>query len=415
MSAAAQAAFLLSLLAVVVRFSAHAYLTWRQVAAVSTSRKAVPFGLAGSIALPEHQKSCSYTTAKCALSAAEQAVDAVALVILLAGGLTLLGGWIRPEEGILQSAVFVGAVLLVGTLVDLPFGVYRQLRLEKRYGFGRMTPALLVADRLKGLAVAMAFGIPLLFGILWAIKAAGQFWWLLAWTLLAAANLLSVVVFPTLVAPLFNKFTPLPDGELKERALALLHRCGFATAGLYVADGSRRSRHSNAYFTGFGRAKRIVLFDTLLNALDDDEIAAVLAHELGHYKLRHIVVRVAWLLAASLALFSLLGWLHGTAWLYEAFGLEPSGGAALALALLLVPAFGFPLAPLFTALSRRHEFEADAFAADLEGAKAIESALVKLYRDNAAPLATDALYSKFFDSHPPAGIRLARLKERAAA
>ncbi len=415
MSPAAEFAFFAALAAVCAKLVLQLYLLGRQAKSVARSRGAVPAGFEESVTPEEHRKSCDYTLAKLRVEALDNGAEAAVTVILLSWGLAALGDLIVPEAGALRGTAFVGCVLLLSSAAGLPFALHRQLKLERRFGFGRMTPGLFLADLAKGLAVTACIGLPLLGAILWCVGAAGAYWWLWAWALLSGANLLVAVIFPTWIAPLFNKFEPLGEGGLRSRAEAMLERCGFASDGLFVADGSRRSRHSNAYFAGLGRSKRVVLFDTLVDSLDEDEIAAVLAHELGHCKLRHIRKRLLWSLGASLAMFAALGGLFATGWFFEAFGLEPSAGAGIAIALLAAPAFGLPLAPAFSALSRKHEFEADAFAADLESAPALESALLKLYRDNAAPLAPDELYSKFHYSHPPASQRLARLRSLAAA
>jgi STE24 endopeptidase len=276
-----------------------------------------------------------------------------------------------------------------------------------------MTPALFVADTLKGALVGAALGLPLLALVLWLMRASGELWWLWTWIAWMAFNLAVMVLFPTVIAPLFNKFEPLPEGEVRKRVQALLERCGFRARGLFVMDGSRRSAHGNAYFTGLGRARRIVFFDTLLARLDADEIEAVLAHELGHFKLRHIPKRIALTFALSLAGLWLLGWLSRQPWFYQALGLTPdpamADAAALVLFFLALPVFAFPLQPLFALASRRHEFQADAFAAAQTDPKHLASALVKLYEDNASTLTPDPVHSAFHDSHPPAVQRIGRL------
>lgn len=406
---AGQAFFLLAVAAVIARLGVRLALDRRQARALSAGRGTVPAGFERTVSPRAHRKSCDYALARLRAGSAEAVADAAVTVAWVSAGLAALDGALRPGDGTARAVLFVGAVLLAQTAAGLPFDAWRTLGIERRFGFGRVTPGLFVADRAKGLAVACAFGAPLLAAVLWVVANAGPLWWLLAWALWAAASLLAAVVFPVLVAPLFNRFAPLPDGEPRRRMEALLARCGFASRGLFVADGSRRSRHSNAYFTGIGRAKRVVLFDTLVSLLDTDELAAVLAHELGHFKLGHIRRRLAWGLGGALLLFALLGWLLAQEWLFAGLGLEPSAGAGVAAALLLAPAFLFPLAPALAALSRRHEFEADAFAARLEDARPLASALTKLYRDNAAVLAPDPVYSRFHDSHPPAAERLAHL------
>jgi STE24 endopeptidase len=312
---------------------------------------------------------------------------------------------------------------VIGGVSALPFSWWRTFRIEERFGFNRTTLATWVADLAKGIAVGAALGLPLAFLVLWLMKSAGAYWWLLVWIAWMAFQLLVLVLYPTLIAPLFNRFSPLPPGDARERIERLLARCGFRSSGLFVMDGSKRSAHGNAYFTGFGRAKRVVFFDTLLARLAPEEIEAVLAHELGHFRLRHVMKRVLWSAVLSLALLVLLAWLAGAPWFYAGLGIPPAGvaaamarpGVALALFMLALPVFTFLLAPLSSAYSRRHEFEADAFAARHASAPALVAALIKLYEDNAATLTPDPLHSAFYDSHPPASIRVARLTALAAA
>ena len=307
---------------------------------------------------------------------------------------------------------------VVGGVAALPFSWWRTFRIEERFGFNRTTPAVWLADLAKGIAVGAVLGLPLALLVLWLMRSAGAWWWLFAWVAWMAFQLLVLVLYPTVIAPLFNRFSPLPAGDARERIERLLARCGFRASGLFVMDGSRRSGHGNAYFTGFGRAKRVVFFDTLLTRLAPEEIEAVLAHELGHFRLRHVVKRVVWSAIFSLALLALLAWLAQASWFYAGLGIPSSDvpaamarpGVALALFMLALPVFTFALAPLSAAYSRRHEFEADAFAAEHASATALVAALIKLYEDNASTLTPDPLHSAFYDSHPPAAIRVARLQ-----
>ena len=298
---------------------------------------------------------------------------------------------------------------------------YRQFRLEARFGFNRMTPALFFADLLKSAALGAAIGIPLLAAVLWLMQQAGDYWWLWTWVLWTVFNVVILLLYPTVIAPLFNKFKPLEPGAVRSRVESLLQRCGFAANGLFVMDGSRRSAHGNAYFTGFGKGKRIVFFDTLLSRLDVDEIEAVLAHELGHFKKRHIVKRLAFSFIASLVGLALLGYLSHQPWFYQGLGVSfdplagPPAGIALLLFFLALPAFTFVLRPLVTWFSRKDEFEADAYAASLADPARLTSALVKLYEDNASTLTPDPVHSAFYDSHPPAAIRIDRLSALGAA
>jgi STE24 endopeptidase len=310
-------------------------------------------------------------------------------------------------------------VLLLVGLVDLPFAWYRQFRIEQKFGFNRMTLPLWLADLAKSLLLTALLGLPLLAAVLWLMDRAGPAWWLYAWLLWVGFNALVLVLYPTVIAPLFNRFEPLKDGGLAERIAALLARTGFSSKGVFVMDGSRRSAHGNAYFTGLGRAKRIVFFDTLIERLQPAEVEAVLAHELGHFKLRHIAKRLAFSFLASLAFLALLGWLITQTWFYTGLGVTPSvtgsnHGVALVLFALVLPVFTFVFAPIASLLSRKHEFEADAFAARHASARDLVSALVKLYQDNASTLTPDPLHSAFYDSHPPASIRIERLAQHAA-
>lgn len=393
------------------------WLATRQVRHVARHRNAVPAGFANRIALAAHQRAADYTIARVRLGIVETALSSALLLAL-----TLLGGLqqmmyaaraIAPASPMLASLLFVALAVLAGAILDLPIEAWRRFRLEQRFGFNRMTPALFVADTLKGALVGAALGLPLLAAVLWLMRAGGQSWWLPVWIVWMAFNLAIMVLFPTVIAPLFNRFEALPEGEVRDRVQALLARCGFRSHGLFVMDGSRRSAHGNAFFAGLGRARRIVFFDTLLERLDANEVEAVLAHELGHFKLHHIPKRLALGFLLSLAVLWLLGALSRQPWFCQALGLTPdpamSDAAALVLFFLVMPVFGFPLKPLFSMASRRHEFQADAFAAAHTDPKHLVSALVKLYQDNAATLTPDPLHSAFHDSHPPAVQRIGRL------
>jgi STE24 endopeptidase len=308
----------------------------------------------------------------------------------------------------------LSAFAIFGAVLDLPFELYSTFRVEQRFGFNRMTWRLYLADMLKGAIVGAVIGLPLAALILWIMATTGPLWWMWAWGTWMAFNLLILVFYPTVIAPLFNKFEPLADESLKARVQALMARCGFAAKGLFVMDGSKRSAHANAYFTGFGAAKRVVFFDTLLNKLSPSEVEAVLAHELGHFKHKHVTKRLVAMFALSLAGFALLGWLSGQTWFYTALGVQPSVAApndalALLLFLLVTPVFGFFVAPLFAQLSRKHEFEADAYACRQASGADLSAALLKLHEDNAATLTPDPLYVRFYYSHPPASERLAAL------
>jgi STE24 endopeptidase len=401
------------------------WLARRQVAFVAAHRDAVPPAFAPSIGLAAHRKAADYTIAKQHLGVIETLVDALVLIgMTLGGGLALLLRWTQALDvaPIWRDVLLLAGVGLIGGVVGLPFAWYRTFRLEARFGFNRTTLRLWLLDLAKGFAVGIVLGLPLVLAILWLMARAGALWWLWAWIVWFGFQLLMLFLYPTVIAPLFNRFTPLPAGAARERIEQLLARCGFAVAGLFVMDGSKRSGHGNAYFTGFGKARRIVFFDTLLERLVPSEIEAILAHELGHYKLRHVVKRIVWSAAISLVFLMLLAALAESDWFYVGLGIPADlaataharPGVALALFLLALPVFTFILSPLAARYSRKHEFEADGFAARNASAEALVSALVKLYEDNAATLTPDPLHSAFYDSHPPAAIRVARLQGATA-
>jgi len=398
------------------------WLAWRQVRHVAGHADHVPSQFADRVSLAAHRKAAAYTIAKTQLALVETAIGAAVLVLLtLLGGLDLIAGWVQDVlgDGLAGQVGFVAAVALLLGLIDLPFSWYRQFAIEERFGFNRMTLRLWLADVVKSFLLAALLGLPLLAAVIALMREAGGAWWFYAWLVWIGFNALVLVIYPTVIAPLFNKFEPLKDSTLAQRIGALLTRTGFSSRGVYVMDGSRRSAHGNAYFTGLGRAKRIVFFDTLVERLQPAEIEAVLAHELGHFKLKHIAKRMAFTFAASLIVLALLGWLAQQPWFYTGLGATPSlaggnEGMALVLFMLVLPVFTFFLAPLAGALSRRHEFEADAFAARHASASDLVSALVKLYEDNAATLTPDPLHSAFYDSHPPAAVRVARLTAQPA-
>lgn len=390
----------------------------RQIKHVSRHRGQVPAAFADSIGLAAHQRAADYTVARVAFGRWHTVAEvALVLVLTLGGGIQALhtawGSWLTPG-GLPHGVALMASVALASWAVGLPFGLYRTFGIEARFGFNRMTPALFLGDLARQAGLAILLGLPILAGLLWIMGVAGERWWLYAWACWLGLNLLMMVLWPTFIAPLFNRFQPMPDGEMKTRIENLLRRCGFRSSGLFVMDGSRRSAHGNAYFTGLGAAKRIVFFDTLLEKLQPAEVEAVLAHELGHFRHRHIAQRLVVLGAGSLGLFALLGWLVGQPWFFLGLGVAAQDTAtALILFMEVLPAFLFPLGPLMSLWSRRHEFQADAYAARQTRAGDLVSALVKLYRDNAATLTPDPLYSSFHDSHPPAAIRVAHLSALA--
>ena len=408
----------LLVLTLAVRF----WLASRQIRHVLANRAQVPPEFAEKIPLAAHQKAADYTVAKTKYGLLTLLVNYAVLI-----GFTLLGGlqWLAVHlqevtgSGMWYQISLIVAFAAISGLIDLPFDYYRQFVLEQRFGFNTMRRSLFFADMLKGVLLGAAIGLPLLWVVLTLMAKSGDLWWLYAWLVWSGFQLLMMVLYPTVIAPLFNKFTPLADESLKQRIEGLMQRVGFASKGLFVMDGSKRSAHGNAYFSGFGANKRIVFFDTLLSRLAPHEIEAVLAHELGHFKLRHIVKRVATMFAISLAFLALLGYLKGQAWFYTGLGVLPfmnasNDGMALILFILVLPVFTFVLAPLSSITSRKHEFEADAFAAQHTDHRDLVSALVKMYEDNASTLTPDPLHSAFYDSHPPASVRVKRLTMAAA-
>lgn len=392
------------------------YLSLRQKQHVSAHRSAVPTPFLGKIALEEHQKAADYTLAKGGVGRVDVLLGLVLLLVwTLGGGLDWLDaqwrslGWNELYTG---TAVII-SLMLLGSVLDMPLSLYRTFVLEERFGFNKMTPTMFVVDALKGTALALVIGIPVVMLILWLMTSAGSLWWLYAWAALTGFSLLMTWAYPKFIAPLFNKFSPLEEGEVAERLNALLARTGFNSNGVFVMDGSRRSAHGNAYFTGFGKNKRIVFFDTLLKHLTPAQVEAVLAHELGHFKRKHIVKGMALSMLMTLAGFVVLAWLMGQAWFYTALGVsQPSTYMALLLFVLVSPAFTFFIGPIMAWWSRKHEFEADEFAAQQSSGVELIAALVGLYKENASTLTPDPWYSAFYDSHPPAAIRIAHLQQQ---
>ena len=402
------------------------WLATRQSRHVAAHRSAVPDAFAQTITLAAHQKAADYTLAKGRFGLLTAAFAAAVLLgWTLLGGLDVLNSAVRdavqPRFGAMAyQLALLAAFGVIGAALDLPFELYRTFRIEQRFGFNRMTWKMYVSDSLKGAAVGVLIGLPIAALILWIMGHTGGLWWLWAWGAWTGFNLLVLVLYPTVIAPLFNKFEPLADESLKARVQALMTRCGFAAKGLFVMDGSKRSAHANAYFTGLGAAKRVVFFDTLLKKLTPGEVEAVLAHELGHFKHKHVLKRIVSMFALSLAGFALLGWLSRQAWFYSGLGVEasmnaPNDAVALLLLLLVVPVFSFFVAPLFARFSRKHEFEADAYACAQADGRDLAAALLKLLEDNAATLTPDPLYVRFYYSHPPAGERLAALQRSPSA
>jgi STE24 endopeptidase len=411
------------------------WLSLRQLRFVAAHRDQVPAAFAEHVSLAAHQRAADYTMAKIRLGWVELAIEILFFLALTWGGglrwlFFLLTDftrdlyfddrsmlWNPPLFYLLISGVgLIASVALLSALIDLPLEIYRQFRLEARFGFNRMTPALFLTDKLKQILISCLLGLPILAAALWLMNIMGDYWWFYVWLLWMGFNLLMLFAYPLWIAPIFNRFTPLADGEVKERVRALLQRGQFGDRELYVMDGSRRSSHGNAYFTGFGKARRIVFFDTLLEKLSPPQVEAVLAHELGHFHHHHIIKRIVVIFTLSLGFLALLGQLWNASWFFQGLGFPegvwgfPQGALALVLFALVMPLFIFPFTPLMSALSRRAEFEADAYAARMTSARDLAAALVKLYEDNAATLTPDPLHSLFYDSHPPASLRIARLE-----
>ena len=410
--------------ALVASLVTRAWLAMRQVRHVARHRGEVPASFAAAMTLAAHQKAADYTLARSRLGQWQMAFGAVVLLgWTLFGGLDALNVAVRDGTaerwgGLAYGVALIAAFSVIGSILELPFELYSTFRLEQRFGFNRVTWRLWLADAARSLAIGLVIGLPLLAFVLWIMAAAGRFWWLGAWAAWMAIVLAAQVLVPTWIAPLFNRFEELTDASLAERIRALMARAGLAASGLFVMDGSRRSAHANAYFTGFGKARRVVFFDTLLARLAPAEVEAVLAHELGHFKLRHVTKRIAVMAAFTLVFFALLGWLSTRTWFFTGLGVGPNLGApndalALLLMLLAAPVFAVFATPIFSRWSRRDEFEADAYACAEASGSDLASALLKLHEDNASTLTPDPVYARFYYSHPPAVERLAALTHRA--
>lgn len=398
------------------------WLARRHLAHIAQHRAQVPSAFGDKISLEAHQKAADYTSAKVRIGLIELALGTLWLLVLTLGGglnfLTIFWSRYFAHDSIVHGVALIASLTVLSFIVDLPFSLYRTFKLEARFGFNRMTARLYISDILKQTLLGCALGLPILWAVLSLMQRAGANWWMWVWALWLGLNLTLMIVYPLFIAPLFNKFTPLSDEGLKARVEALLKRCGFRAKGLFVMDGSRRSGHGNAYFTGFGAGKRIVFFDTLLKNLNGDEIEAVLAHELGHFKHHHLWQRLSITALGALGFLALLGFLMQQTWFYEGLGVAAANASpALALVLfsLIIPLFSFIATPLMNAWSRKHEFQADAYAAKQARAEDLISALVKLYQDNASTLTPDRMYSLFYDSHPPAALRIGALQKSAVA
>lgn len=390
------------------------WLARRHILNVQKYRPAVPQAFEGNISLADHQKAADYTAAKTRLGIIETLLGAIILLgWTLAGGLeamnTLVIAW--EFDAVVTGTLFILGIMIISSVIDLPMSIYQTFRLEARFGFNKTTPATFISDMAKGLLLMLIIGTPLLAAILWIMEKMGSYWWIYVWLLWTGFSLLMLWAYPAFIAPLFNKFRPLEDGDTRDRIQSLLKRTGFKSRGIFVMDGSKRSAHGNAYFTGFGKNKRIVFFDTLLETLSDAEMEAVLAHELGHFKRKHVIKRMAYIFSTSLLGLYILGWLMQQSWFFTGLGASSSSTyMALVLFMLAGSVFTFFLSPLTSWFSRKHEFEADEFAAKTSNADDLVNALVKMYKENAATLTPDKLHSVFYDSHPPAPIRIAHLQ-----
>ena len=389
------------------------WLAQRHLSHIQKHRAQVPDAFNEKITLEEHQKAADYTSAKVKFGRWPLFYDAAILLAwTFGGGLELLDQFARGYE---LSPVYTGilvilSMMLISSLLDLPFSLYSTFVIEEKFGFNRTTIKTFVIDMLKGGLLSIALGVPLIWVVLWLMEQAGDFWWLYTWGVLTTFSLLIAWAYPIWIAPIFNKFSPLEEGETLNRITGLLNRCGFNSDGIFVIDGSKRSSHGNAYFTGLGNNKQIVFFDNLLDSLDEEEVEAVLAHELGHFKKKHILKRLISMTFITLAGFAVLGWVMQQPWFYHGLGMStPSIYAALVLFSIASGAFTFFLSPISAMISRKHEFEADDYAAQQADAGKLIEALVKLYKENANTLTPDPLHSAYYDSHPPAPVRIAHL------
>jgi len=408
---------LLFLVMLLISTAMRLYLSQRQVSAVARHRNKVPESFTENISLQDHQKAADYTISKVKFGRLPLIYDAVLLLIwTLGGGLNWLDTQLVSLEldPVLTGISVILCYTFISSLLELPFSVYHTFVIEEKFGFNRTTVKTFITDMVKGSLLGLIIGVPLLYVILWLMEQSGDQWWIYAWLVISGFSLFMMWVYPTWIAPIFNKFEPLEEGETLNRITQLLNRCGFSSNGIFVIDGSKRSSHGNAYFSGFGRNKRIVFFDTLLKMLSDDELEAVLAHELGHFKRKHIIKGMAISFCTTLLGLAVLAWLMKADWFYTALGVShASTYMALLLFTLVMPVFTFIFQPLFSVFSRKNEFEADAFAAEQTDAKHLIHALVGLYRENANTLTPDPMYSAFYDSHPPAPVRIAHLNTHA--
>lgn len=390
------------------------WLARRHITNVRKHRPTVPESFKNNISLDDHQKAADYTTAKTQLGMIETVFGTLILLgWTLAGGLEVLNRLIITLEysAVVTGTCFILGLMIISSIIELPMSLYQTFILEERFGFNKTTPTTFIMDMLKGLLLMLVIGSPLLATVLWIMEKMGTYWWFYVWLVWTGFSLIMLWAYPVIIAPLFNKFRPLEEGSTRNRIQSLLKRTGFKSKGIFIMDGSKRSAHGNAYFTGFGKNKRIVFFDTLLETLSDPEMEAVLAHELGHFKRHHVIKRMIVIFSTSLLGLFILGWLMQQPWFYSGLGVSSTSTyMALTLFMLVGPVFTFFLNPLSSWFSRKHEFEADEFAAKTADANDLVTALVKMYKENAATLTPDNLHSAFYDSHPPAPIRIAHLQ-----
>jgi len=407
----------LFILLVVAVLSLKLYVSYRQVQAIKHNINQVPQRFSQTITLSDHQKAGNYNLAKLKLGTIDEVIASIlVLLFTLGGGIQLINNvglsWIQSP--LTQGVMVIAIYSVIGAIINLPLSIYATFGIEQRFGFNKTSIGLFILDLTKGLGLAIIIGIPLLYLILWLMNIMGEYWWIWVWTVLIIFNLLILFIYPTFIAPLFNKFSLLTDEKLNVRITQLLAKCGFKSRGVFVMDGSKRSSHGNAYFTGIGKAKRIVFFDTLMQQLSHEEIEAILAHELGHFKKKHILKQMLLSFLLNLIVLYILSLLIKQPNFYHALGVSNINNYnGLILFILLIGLVAFPFKPLFSYFSRKNEFEADAFAKEYANKEFLISGLVKLYRDNAATLTPDPLYVKFYYSHPPASIRIKQLEELA--
>ena len=404
------------LIALIISYSIQFWLSKRQASYVANHRSAVPEAFKNTVSLEAHQKAADYTIEKGKLGDIDSIIGAIFLLLLtIGGGINMaFEFWTSLDlSPLIAGIAAMATIFLIMTMVEIPTSIYQTFVIEEKYGFNKSTPQQFIKDQLLQLTLVSVIGIPLLALILWVMDSIGSLWWLWAWGILISFSLLMSWLFPTVIAPLFNKFTPMEEGSLKDRIQGLLARCGFNSQGIFIMDGSKRSGHGNAYFTGLGNNKRIVFFDTLVKSLDDEELEAVLAHELGHFKCKHIIKMLVATSIMTLISFAILGWLINQQWFFTGLGVQqPSNAAALLLFMLVSPVFTLFIQPISAYFQRKFEFEADDFASSNAKAEKMISGLVKLYEENASTLTPDPLYSAFHYSHPPAAIRIAHLESK---